>query len=217
MFLLPDEEFGAHRARIILTPMFSRVTTENRSLALWSLFVRALALIFLLPGAYRATFKAWCEMAPGAKVLTRQRRRAMYMQAIQLPPATHVRLGEATATAVPERMEPLRRTWFALGVNDPETTPDDCARACRALGIRPERFRWFASGAHCPHIETSRNPEGTFRNRHELVLLVDEALDDVSPMRTHLTEFAETQASTGPTTGQTDGPSVASRTGDREE
>jgi hypothetical protein len=36
------------------------------------------------------------------------------------------------------------------------------------------------------------NPEGTLRNRHELVLLVDEARDEVSPERRESTEFAET-------------------------
>jgi hypothetical protein len=81
-------------------------------------------------------------------------------------------------------------------VNDPEATPAICERACQLLGIRPERFRWLASGSHCPHIESLANPEGTLRNRHELVLLVDEALDEINPSRQTSTEFAETELST---------------------
>ncbi len=195
-FLLPDEAFGTHRARILLTPMFSRLAERPPSTFGRSLVVRLLTLVFRIPGTYRAFFRARAEGNASAQELTVERRAAMLAQATQIPPATHMRMALATSSAVPTRLEPLRRTYFALGVNDPEATPAICERACQLLGIRPERFRWLASGSHCPHIESVANPEGTLRNRHELVLLVDEALDDVDPSRQTSTEFAETQLST---------------------
>jgi serine/threonine protein kinase len=215
LVLLPDEAFGAHRARILLTPMFSRVFPNARAGILAAIGVRALSLLLRVPGAYWATFTAWTGLGHKAKVFTPARRRAMTEQALQLPLATHIRLGEATTCAVPSRVEPLRRTYFALGVNDPETRADDCDRACRLLGIRPERLRWLASGGHCPHIESLSNPEGTLRNRHELVQLVDEALDEVSPARRGSTEFAETELSTDPenrTNARPDAPTVRDAT-----
>jgi serine/threonine protein kinase len=202
LFLLPDEAFGPHRARIVLTPMFSRLAARPASgLSRLSQFtrrmvLRLLAVVFVLfPGLYRAYFTRRSKNHPRAGELTPERRELMFEQATRLAPATHMQLGAAVTEAVPARLEPLLRTYFALGKNDVEATPEACERACRILGIRPERFRWFASGGHCPHIENWAHPEGTLRNLRELEQLVDEALGDVSPARRGSTEFAETEPS----------------------
>jgi serine/threonine protein kinase len=200
LFLLPDEAFGSHRARIVLTPMFSRVFARTPSTRLFEIVMRILAVVLRIPGAYRAFFRARVALDRNVDGLTPARRRAMVDEAVHLPPATHLQLAVALAGAVPARIEPLRRTYFALGVNDPEATPADCERACHLLGVRPERFRWLASGNHCPHIESVVSPEGTLRNRHEIVLLVDEALDEVSTSRHPATELAVTESITSPNT-----------------
>ena len=89
--------------------------------------------------------------------------------------------------------EGLVRTHFAVGLNDPEASPAACETAFRILRIRPERVRWMASGYHYPHIDNVEDPAGTARNRHELVMLVDEALNEVDPLRTHSTDLAATE------------------------
>ncbi len=191
--LLPDEDFGPHRARILLTPMFSRLVTRRPSTWGYAFLLHLLAIVLRIPGAYRAFFWVRVVLNPNAAELTLARKRLVLEQAMQLPARAHMQMAIAMKHAVRARMEPLRRTYFVLGANDPEATPEVCTRACQILGVRPERFRWLATGAHSPHLESRTNPEWTHRNRHELVLLVDEALDDVDPSRQIATEFAETQ------------------------
>jgi hypothetical protein len=193
LFLLPDEAFGPHRARIAITPMFSCVVPEAPSTILRRILLALMAVVVLVPGVYRALVRLLEARGGATRDLTPAHRRASIDQVVRLPPATQVRLVRALLYAVPEGLQPLRRMFFAFGSTDPQASPEVCNRACSLLGIRPERFRWLASGSHYPHMESLTNPEGTLRNRHELVLLVDEALAEVSPEPRESTEFARTQ------------------------
>ena len=117
----------------------------------------------------------------------------MFEQARRLSVKTQTRLGEAAEHLDPPEGEGLVRSYFVLGLNDPESNPAVCERAFRTLHIRPERVRWLASGYHYPHLDNLDDPAGTARNRHELVMLVDEALNEVSPGRAHSTDLAKTE------------------------
>lgn len=197
LFLLPDDAFGPHRARIALTPMFTAVHPKAPSMFFLRLLLTLMALVALVPGAYRALMKLLDAIDGSTKDLTAARRRALLDESVHLPPALHARLVKSLLYAVPEGVQPLRRMFFAFGSTDEQATPEVVERVCGLLRVRPERFRWLASGAHFPHLESVTNPEGTLRNRHELVLLVDEARDEVSPERRESTEFAATEPASG--------------------
>jgi hypothetical protein len=192
LFLLPDDAFGPHRARIALTPMFTSVLPRAPSMFFARLLVTLVALVALVPGCYRALIRLLDAIGRATADLTPARRRALVDEAVRLPPMVHGRLVKTLLYAVPPGVQPMRRMFFAFGSTDMQATPAVVERVCGLLRIRPERFRWLASGSHFPHLESVTNPEGTLRNRHELVLLVDEARDDVSAERRESTEFAAT-------------------------
>jgi Alpha/beta hydrolase family len=192
LFLLPDDAFGPHRVRIAITPMFTNVLPKAPSTFFTRLLLTLVALVAPLPGVYRALIRLLDAVGGTTRDLTPARRRALVEQAVQIAPVAHLRLVKALLYAVPSGVQPLRRMYFAFGATDVQATPEVVDRVCGLLRIRPDRFRWLASGTHYPHLESVTSPEGTLRNRHELVLLVDEARDEVSPERRESTEFAAT-------------------------
>src|SRR5262249_15630584 len=89
--------------------------------------------------------------------------------------------------------EPVKRVFFALGAGDPEASPALVVEAERQLGLRDDRVRWLASGAHHPHIDNAREPEGARRNPYQAATTADEALEEISPARDQPPELAETE------------------------
>ncbi len=132
LFLLPDDAFGPHRARIILTPMFSHVVVRAPSTRVQDAYLAVMALLFRIPALYRGYFALRVRLRNAVRELTPERRRLMLAQALQLPSDTHIQMARALMYAVLPRMEPLRRAYFVLGANDPEATPEVCERACPA-------------------------------------------------------------------------------------
>jgi hypothetical protein len=195
---LPDDAFGPHRARIAMTPNFRRLAKPWWQRAMKTLFLRSIQLVARTRGIYE-TILGWLFRPNFQTMLLGPARRAeMLAEAKRLPVATHVAIGIATEHFDPPPAEGLVRTYFAIGVNDPEATPEACERAFRILRVRPERARWMASGYHYPHLDNVDDPAGTARNRYELVMLVDEALNEVDPLRTHSTDLAATELPEAP-------------------
>jgi hypothetical protein len=197
LLLLPDAAFGGHRARILITPLF-RSLLRGSGLPVWLLDVAAFVLRILLtpPAFYRALISFVARNSATAAQMSEPLRDALVLQAQRLPLRTQLRLGAAMARLDVPKAQGLRRTYFALGATDREATPELCEQACRSLGIRRHMLRWLATGGHNPHLESAKDPEGTVRNRHELVLLVDEALDEVSTSRHASPELAVTELAT---------------------
>jgi hypothetical protein len=199
LLLLPDAAFGGHRARILITPLFRSLLRGGRGgLPAWLVDVAAFVLRVLLtpPAFYRALISFVARNSATAAHMSEPLRDALVLQAQRLPLRTQIRLGAAMARLDLPKTQGLRRTYFALGATDREATPELCEEACRSLGIRRHMLRWFATGGHNPHLESAKDPEGTARNRHELVLLVDEALDEVSTSRHASPELAVTELAT---------------------
>jgi hypothetical protein len=165
----------------------------------------ALAVIARVPTLLRLVMSLVVKLNGSTRGLKEERRRDAIAQSLQVSPAASALTGKVVKSERITPGEPVRRVFFALGKDDPEASPELVAEAERQLGLRDDRVRWLASGAHHPHIESARDPEGTLRNRYELTRLIDEALDEVSPSRARSFDFADTELAPSSSPTSSDG------------